>query len=108
MLGASHKEWRLIKEPYTPGRHTLYRPMCPNHIAVTRARPNGVSRTPESCQIAAAQPDSARCYTRTWVYCFFAASLTRFKKCRTTAEGSPRRDARFRMAFGWLGPLRRQ
>src|ERR1700687_1416534 len=39
---------------------------------------------------------------------FLAARLTRLRKCRTTAEGSPRRDARFRTAFGWLGPLRRR
>ena len=39
---------------------------------------------------------------------FFAACLTNLRKCRTTIEGSPRRDARSSGAFGWMGPLRRR
>ena len=38
----------------------------------------------------------------------FAACLTNLRKCRTTTEGSPRRDARSSGAFGWTEPLRRR
>ena len=37
-----------------------------------------------------------------------AVAFTRFTNCRTTAEASPRREARLRMAFGWPAPLRRR
>ena len=37
---------------------------------------------------------------------FFAACLTNLRKCRTTTEESPRRDARSRGAFGWMEPPR--
>ena len=39
---------------------------------------------------------------------FFAACLTKVRKCRTTTEGSPWRDARSNGAFGWMGPSRRR
>src|SRR5215510_12919305 len=77
-------------------------PFCVGGAATARTRSHETTLTPADACYEPRQELSAGSSKRA----FFAACLTKLTKCRTTGEGSPRRDARVWGAFGRTEPTR--